>query len=177
MLLYADEMSLGFSAVGAAADIGKRIAKGPSMQYRIKLGLLAVLITVSASASASAPGIVEVTDANFNKEVLKSSVPVLVDFWAVWVAPARAIAPHVEFMATEYQGRLKVGKLDTDANQCVTNVYEIRSMPALLLFKDGKELGRLIGAVPRAKIEGWVKELLRWDEPHDGKRSPRRKRR
>jgi thioredoxin 1 len=104
--------------------------------------------------------ILEVTDTNFETEVLKSSTPVLVDFWAAWCAPCRAIAPHVEALANEYTGKLRVGKFDIDSNQGVPQQYDIRSIPTLLVFKEGKVVGQLVGAVPRAKIEDLVKKAL-----------------
>jgi thioredoxin 1 len=104
--------------------------------------------------------VIEITDSNFEAEVLKSSQPVLVDFWAVWCAPCRAIAPHVDALANEYAGKLKVGKCDIDANPQIPTQFEIRSIPTLLVFKDGKVLGQLVGAVPRAKIEDLVKKAI-----------------
>jgi thioredoxin 1 len=104
--------------------------------------------------------VLEVTDTNFEGEVLKSSLPVLVDFWAVWCAPCRAIAPHVEAIATEFAGKIRVGKCDIDANPQVPSQFEVRSIPTLLLFKDGKVLGQLVGAVPRAKLDDFVKKAL-----------------
>jgi thioredoxin 1 len=108
-------------------------------------------------ASANLP---EVTDSNFQTEVLGSKTPVLVDFWAAWCAPCRAIAPHVEALATEYAGKLKVGKCDIDSNQGIPQQYDIRSIPTLLVFKEGKVIGQLVGAVPRTKIEDLVKKAL-----------------
>ncbi len=104
--------------------------------------------------------VIEITDSNFEAEVLKSSQPVLVDFWAVWCAPCRAIAPHVDALANEYAGKLKVGKCDIDANPQIPTQFEVRSIPTLLMFKDGKVVGQLVGAVPRAKIEEMVKKAL-----------------
>jgi thioredoxin 1 len=104
--------------------------------------------------------VLEVTDTNFEGEVLKSSLPVLVDFWAVWCAPCRAIAPHVEAIATEFAGKIRVGKCDIDANPQIPSQFEVRSIPTLLLFKDGKVLGQLVGAVPRAKLDDFVKKAL-----------------
>jgi thioredoxin 1 len=104
--------------------------------------------------------LLEVTDSNFDQDVLKSTLPVLIDFWAVWCAPCRAIAPHVEAIAREYDGKLRVGKFDIDANPQVPTQYEIRSIPTLLLFKNGQVVGHLVGAVPRAKIEDMVKKAL-----------------
>jgi thioredoxin 1 len=104
--------------------------------------------------------LLEVTDSNFQTEVLGSKTPVLVDFWAAWCAPCRAIAPHVEALATEYAGKLKVGKCDIDSNQGIPQQYDIRSIPTLLVFKEGKVIGQLVGAVPRTKIEDLVKKAL-----------------
>jgi thioredoxin 1 len=104
--------------------------------------------------------IVEVTDTNFQTEILGSKVPVLVDFWAAWCAPCRAIAPHVEALAKDYDGRVRVGKCDIDSNPEVATQYDIRSIPTLLVFKDGKVAGQVVGAVPRSKIEDMIKKTL-----------------
>jgi thioredoxin 1 len=103
---------------------------------------------------------VEVTDNNFDAEILKSDLPVLVDFWAVWCAPCRAIAPHVDALATQYGGKIRVGKCDIDANPQIPSQYDIRSIPTLLMFKGGQVVGQVVGAVPRAKIEELVKRAL-----------------
>ncbi len=95
---------------------------------------------------------VEITDANFEQEVIKSDLPVLIDFWAVWCGPCKAIAPIVTELAAEYEGRMKVGKIDIDNNQEVSVKYGIRSIPTLLLFKDGKIVDQIVGAVPKAQI-------------------------
>jgi thioredoxin 1 len=104
--------------------------------------------------------IVEVTDSNFQTEILGSKIPVLVDFWATWCAPCRAIAPHVEALAKDYDGKVRVGKCDIDSNPEVATQYDIRSIPTLLVFKDGKVAGQVVGAVPRAKIEDMIKKTL-----------------
>jgi thioredoxin 1 len=93
------------------------------------------------------------TDSNFETEVLKSSEPVLVDFWAVWCGPCRIIAPIVEELAGEYQGKAKIGKLDVDNNPMVAAQYGIRSIPTLLLFKDGQVVEQIVGAVPKSALE------------------------
>ena len=92
---------------------------------------------------------IEFTDANFDQEVLKSDVPVLVDFWAVWCGPCKMIAPFVEELAGEYQGRVKVGKVDVDNNPNISMTYGIRSIPTLLIFRDGKIVDQIIGAIPK----------------------------
>lgn len=102
------------------------------------------------------PNIVELTDENFETEVLKSDVPTLVDFWAVWCGPCRQIAPMVDAMADEYKGKLKVGKMDIDHHQITPQRFGIRSIPTLLVFKGGQVVGQVIGAVPRSKLEAEV---------------------
>ena len=95
---------------------------------------------------------VEITDSNFDSEVLKSSVPVLIDFWAAWCAPCRALAPTVDAIAEQYQGRVKVGKLDVDANGMTSSKFNIRGIPTLLLFKDGQVKEQIVGAVGKDVI-------------------------
>lgn len=92
------------------------------------------------------------TDENFENEVINSDKPVLIDFWAVWCGPCKIIAPVVEELAGEYEGKVKVGKLDVDENQQVSIKYGVRSIPTLLIFKDGKVKDTIIGAVPKAQI-------------------------
>jgi thioredoxin 1 len=104
--------------------------------------------------------ITTITDSNFDSEVLKSSQPVLIDFWATWCGPCRAIAPVVEQLAKEYAGKLKVGKVDIDQHPKTPTTYEVRSIPTLLLFKDGKVVGQIVGAVARPKIEELIKKAL-----------------
>ena len=95
---------------------------------------------------------IEITDANFEQEVLKSDKPVLIDFWAVWCGPCRMVAPVVEEIASEYNGKLKVGKLDVDSNPEVSMKFGIRSIPTLMIFKDGKVVEQIIGAVPKRNL-------------------------
>ncbi|MXW79836.1 MAG: thioredoxin [Gemmatimonadetes bacterium] len=92
------------------------------------------------------------TDDNFNSEVLNASQPVLVDFWATWCGPCRMIAPIVQELSSEYEGRAKVGKLDVDAAQKTAADFGIRSIPTLLIFKEGKVADQIIGAVPKGQI-------------------------
>ena len=100
------------------------------------------------------------TDANFQAEVLQSDKPTLVDFWASWCAPCRAIAPYVESIAESNVGTLNVGKMDIDASPATPTKYDVRSIPTLLLFHKGKVIGQLVGAVPKAKLEAFVKDAL-----------------
>ncbi len=104
--------------------------------------------------------VVILQDATFDKEVLKSDVPVLVDFWAVWCGPCKAIAPHVEELATQYKGKVKVAKMDVDEHQQVPQQYGIRSIPTLLVFKGGRVVDTIVGAVPKAKLEESFRKAL-----------------
>jgi len=92
------------------------------------------------------------TDATFDSEVLKSDVPVLVDFWAEWCGPCRMMGPTVDLVATEYSGRVKVGKLDVDSNQQTAMRYGIRGIPTLLLFKGGKVVDQKVGAIGKPEF-------------------------
>ncbi len=103
---------------------------------------------------------IEVTDSNFQAEVLKSDKPVLVDFWAEWCGPCKMVAPVVEELAKEYDGKLKVGKMDVDSNQATSMQFGIRSIPTLLIFKGGVVVDQIVGAVPKSKLaEKLVKHL------------------
>lgn len=99
----------------------------------------------------------DVTDGSFNHEVLSSQIPVLVDCWAPWCGPCRMVAPIVDQLAAEYAGRIKIAKLNVDENPLTASKFETRSIPTLLLFKNGKLVNRLVGALPREAIE---KELI-----------------
>jgi thioredoxin 1 len=103
---------------------------------------------------------VTVQDASFKSEVIDSNVPVLVDFWATWCAPCRAIAPALEELATQYKGKVKIAKVDVDESQQVAQQFGIRSIPTLLLFKGGKVVDQLVGAMPKAKLEDAIKKQL-----------------
>jgi thioredoxin 1 len=96
--------------------------------------------------------IVTLQDSTFDEEVLKSNVPVLVDFWATWCGPCKAIAPTVDEFAREYKGKVKVGKLDVDHHQQVAQKFGIRSIPTLLWFKNGRVVDTMVGVVTKAKL-------------------------
>jgi thioredoxin 1 len=102
----------------------------------------------------------EFTDANFDAEVVKSDVPTLVDFWAVWCGPCKQIAPVVDALANDYHGKLKVGKVDVDHQQITAQQYGVKSIPTLLIFKGGKVVSQLVGAAPRSKIEAELKKHI-----------------
>ena len=94
-----------------------------------------------------------VTDAEFTEEVLNSDLPVLVDFWADWCGPCKMVAPVVEELAADYDGKLKVMKVDVDASPLTASTYSIRSIPTLLIFKDGKPVQQVVGAVPKQMLQ------------------------
>ena len=103
---------------------------------------------------------ITITDASFQAEVVDSSLPVLVDFWAVWCGPCRMVAPIVDELAVEYEGRVKVGKVDVDSEQKIAADYGIRSIPTLLLFKDGELADQVVGAVPKKQLVEKLEAVL-----------------
>ncbi|MBT4154972.1 MAG: thioredoxin [Candidatus Marinimicrobia bacterium] len=102
----------------------------------------------------------EFNDENFDTDVTQSPVPVLIDFWAVWCGPCKAIAPVIDEIASEYNGKVKVGKVDVDANQNTAMKYGVRSIPTLLIMKDGKVVNQIVGAVPKGNITGMLDEII-----------------
>lgn len=97
---------------------------------------------------------------NFEKEVLNSGLPVMVDFWAIWCGPCKVLGPIVEEIAKDYDGKLRVGKVNVDENNALAARYGIMSIPTLKFFKNGKLLGELIGVAPKAQIEEEIKKYL-----------------
>jgi len=120
-----------------------------------------ILIQIKVSEEKTAAEVVEINDGNFEDEVLKSSSPVVVDFWAPWCGPCRMIAPITEKLAKEYAGQVKFCKLNLDENRLAAQKYMVMSIPLLLFFKGGKVIGQSTGAVPESELRSKVQSLLR----------------
>jgi thioredoxin 1 len=104
--------------------------------------------------------IIELNEANFENEVKKSDIPVMIDFWAAWCGPCRMIAPFVEEASKTYDGKIKVGKLDVDNNQRIASEFAIMSIPAVLFFKNGQVVDHVIGAVPKKMLFDKIDKVL-----------------
>ncbi|QDH16661.1 thioredoxin TrxA [Swingsia samuiensis] len=103
---------------------------------------------------------VAVTDGSFSKDVLESNEPVLVDFWAEWCGPCRMVAPALDEIGAEYQGRLKVAKVNIDSNPETPTKYGVRSIPTFIVFKGGKPVAQQMGAMPKSQLKAWVDSAL-----------------
>jgi thioredoxin 1 len=103
---------------------------------------------------------IHVTDAEFDAKILKSAIPVVVDFWATWCVPCRAIAPTLERIAVEYDGRLIVAKVDVDENPVFAQQFGVQGIPTLLLVRGGKIVNRIVGALPEARLKSQIKDFL-----------------
>jgi len=104
--------------------------------------------------------VVELTDANFDAEALQADQPVLVDFWAPWCGPCRMVGPIIEELAGAYAGKVKVGQVNTDHNPVVAFKYGIRSIPALIFFKNGQPVDQIVGAVPKGALKKKIDSVL-----------------
>src|SRR4030042_5601801 len=105
-------------------------------------------------------GLLHVNDKNFAEEVLNEDLPVLVDFWATWCGPCRSISPIIEELAKEFTGRVKVTKLNVDENPAIPSQYGVRGIPTLILFKGGKILEQIVGAVPKTRLKSMIEKAL-----------------
>lgn len=108
--------------------------------------------------------IIILSDALFDHEVLKANLPVLVDFWAEWCGPCKAIAPALDKLATKYSGKVKIGKLNVDENSVIPAKYGVRGIPTLILFKDGKAVGTKVGALLESQLETFLDSHLAGDK-------------
>jgi thioredoxin 1 len=104
--------------------------------------------------------VLALNDANFDRDVLQSDIPVLVDFWATWCSPCKAIAPLIDAVAEEYAGKLKVGKVNVDENPATPGKYGVRGIPTLVLFKGGAVVDQVVGAIPRSQLEALIAKAL-----------------
>lgn len=103
---------------------------------------------------------IKITDSTFEAEVLKSNIPVIVDFWAQWCGPCRAIAPVLEELAKQFEGKVKIGKIDVDENQNYASQYGIRSIPTMIAFKNGEIVNQIIGGKPKTELVKWLESLI-----------------
>ena len=120
-----------------------------------------ILIKIKVKEEKMAAGVIEINDRNFGDEVLKSGLPVMVDFWAPWCGPCRMVAPVTEKLAEEYAGRLKFCKLNVDENPQMASKYQVMSIPQILFFSDGKVVEESTGAVPESTLRSKVESVLR----------------
>jgi thioredoxin 1 len=104
--------------------------------------------------------VLTLTDANFDRDVLQSDQPVLVDFWATWCAPCKAIAPLIDSVAADYAGKVKVGKVNVDDNPATPGKYGVRGIPTIILFKGGKVIDQVVGAVPKSQLDALIAKAL-----------------
>jgi len=109
---------------------------------------------------ASESSLLHVNDKSFSSEVLQSDLPVLVDFWATWCGPCKSIGPVVDELAKEYAGRVKIAKLNVDENPATPSQYSVRGIPTLILFKGGKVLEQIVGAVPKTRLIAMIEKAL-----------------
>ena len=107
-----------------------------------------------------ADNVIEFSDQNFDSDVLGADTPVLVDFWAVWCGPCKAIAPSLEELSEEMASKLKIVKINVDENPSISQTYSIRSIPAVMIFKDGEKISEKMGALPKSALQSWVNETI-----------------
>jgi thioredoxin 1 len=147
----------------ASADLlcGGFLFKSLCLQNLSSAVLFKKLNTLSkGGASMASDKVMTFTDANFDREVLQSDIPVLVDFWATWCAPCKAIAPLIDAVADDYSGKVKVGKVNVDDNPATPGKYGVRGIPTLILFKGGVVLDQVVGAVPKSQLDALIAKAL-----------------
>jgi thioredoxin 1 len=143
----------------ARAPKCERLARS-SATFRRDRAELARITDDLTRRNAAMAGIIDVTDANFEAEVLKSSLPIVIDFWAEWCAPCRQIAPIVKDLSAQYDGKVKVVKMNIDENPATPGKYGVRAIPTVLAFKNGTVVGQITGARPRSAFEELVQRVL-----------------
>ena len=118
------------------------------------------MLVLKEEEMSNEPNLVHVNDKNFDPEVLRSALPVLVDFWATWCGPCKSISPVIDELSREYAGRIKVAKLNVDENPATPGQYGVRGIPTLILFKEGKILEQIVGAVPKSRLTAMLDKAL-----------------
>jgi thioredoxin 1 len=137
-----------------ASARGDRLPRSAALARRVRT------LTEDPRGDEPAMAIIDVTDANFEAEVLKSNLPTVIDFWAEWCAPCRAIAPIVKDLSAQYEGKVKVVKMNIDENPATPGKYGVRAIPTVLAFKNGTVVGQITGARPRAAFDELVQRVL-----------------
>lgn len=152
---------------GKRLEVKVPAGTGPGQVVRLRNALRVtdgrdgdILIRLEFAVEADEGEVVAVTDATFESEVLKADVPVLVDFWAAWCSPCRALAPVVERLAKQYQGRVRFRKLNVDENPLASRKYQVASIPSVLIFKNGRIAGVSVGAVSESELRGRIDAAL-----------------
>lgn len=161
---YGLDRAITLLAMQGAQEVARSQQPTPAQieQYADYLtGKIAQLPTEQPRPATKAGGNgkpINVTDATFQQEVMQSHLPVLVDFWAVWCGPCRMVAPTLEKLAREFDGQIKIAKVNVDESQMVANQYQIRSIPTLYLFKNGKVVDQIVGAAPEPMLRQFVQK-------------------